>query len=130
MRRIEQLAAMYAHITGDTEADALRKIKETDAGRAIARESEIYLYNQPTHNLTEIARELKDENLRNKFTESAIDEAFLAVKGRENAEKRRYADKDRFFENLSSDTLETDEEDEAEEDETDEEENDGEDESQ
>ena len=130
MKRIDQLAAMYAHITGDTEADALRKIRETDAGWAIARESEIYLYNQPTHNLTEIAWELEDENLRKKFTESAIEAAFHAVKDRENAEKRRLVDKDRFFENLPSDTLETDEEDEAEGDETDEEEDDNEDESQ
>lgn len=114
MERIKLLAAMYAHVTGDTETDALRKIKETDAGRAIAQDSEVYLYNQPAHNLAEIAWGLKDERLREKFTEDAIDEAFLAVKDRETEAKRRHAEKDSFFQSLPSDALEGGEEDEPE----------------
>lgn len=114
MKRIDLLAAMYAQITGDAEADALKAIKRTDAGRAIADESEIYLYNQPTHNLTEIAWGLRDENLRKQFTESAIDAAYQAVKDRETAEKSRQAEKDRAFADITPDRFAEDEDDEPE----------------
>ena len=116
-KRLDLLAAMYAHITGDTEKDAKRRIKRTPTGRAIARGAEVYLYFQPAHNMEEIARELPAE-IREKFTYQSIGAAYLAVKDRETPEKdRAFADisPDRFASDDADDEPEADNNDEDEE---------------
>lgn len=109
-KRLDLLAAMYAHITGDTQKDAKRRIKETPTGRAIARGAEVYLYFQPAHNMEEIARELPAE-IREKFTYQSIGAAYLAVKDQETP------DKDRAFADIPPDGFGDDADDEPEADE-------------
>ena len=109
-KRLNLLAAMYAHITGDTLKDAKRRIRETPTGGAIARGAEVYLYFQPTHNMEEIARELPEE-IREKFTYPSIASAYLAVKDRETPENSR------DFPEILPDRFKKDDEDEPEPDE-------------
>lgn len=110
-KRLDLLAAMYAHITGDTEADAKARLKKTRTGQAISMGSETELYHQPTHNLAEIAEELPPD-VRVKFTDEAIMEAFQAeqdrVEQRDEDEKSRRAEKDRLFAALTPEKLAND----------------------
>lgn len=90
-KRIDLLAAMYARITGDTKEEAKAGIMKTMTGKAIAHGSEACLYDQPTHNLEEIAEELSGD-IRGQFTWQAIQEAFLAEEEeRERTKKQRRA---------------------------------------
>ena len=118
MTRLRQIASMYAYLTKVSCDEAERKIRKTKAGKAIAQGSPIYLYQQPTHNLSEIAEELPEE-LRKLFTNEAIRKSYAALEEEqeavEEAKRTRRKQEDMILQECASKLLteddETDEED-------------------
>lgn len=73
--RLQQLAQMYAAISGSSQEKALKDILSTRTGRAIMEGNPSVLYEQQTHNLYSITRELSPD-IQKKFTQDVILKAF------------------------------------------------------
>lgn len=77
--RLEEIAKMYSSITGESISVSKKAILGTRVGKAIAQNNPVFLYEQPTNNLRDIAQELKAP-LQRKFSDEAISQSYLKIK--------------------------------------------------